>query len=161
MTDDRTREPEEEPDALESSLGHDPEIDPDEHVPVELEHSSAGADEAREVVAGHEGAHVDEFELEQQALHAEGDLTGDGEIDEDDRAVAASRGRRVGAGRSGGGPRFIQFLRASWAELRRVQWPDRRQVAQATAVVIGFVIVIGAFLGFADWAAQKLVDIIL
>lgn len=162
MTDDRPREPEddERPDALESSLAHESEIDPDEHVPVELEHSSAGADEAREIVAAGEGAHVGEFELEQQALHAEADLTGDGEIDEDDRAVAASRGRKIDAGRSGG-PRFVQFLRASWAELRRVQWPDRRQVAQATAVVIGFVIVAGAYLGLADWAAQKLVDIIL
>ncbi len=161
MTDDHTREPDDEPEALESSLGQEPEIDPDEHVPVELEHSSAGADEAREIVAATEGAHVDEFELEQQALHAEGDLTGDGTIDEDDHALAATRGRKVSARESGGGPRFVQFLRASWAELRRVQWPDRRQVAQATAVVIGFVIVIGVYLGLADWAAQKLVDFIV
>jgi preprotein translocase SecE subunit len=55
----------------------------------------------------------------------------------------------------------VQFLRGSWAELQRVQWPDRRQVAQATAVVIGFVIVAGAYLGVADWAAQKFVDFIL
>ena len=42
------------------------------------------------------------------------------------------------------------FLRASWAELRRVQWPDRRQVGQGTAVVLGFVIVAGAYLGLLD-----------
>ena len=34
----------------------------------------------------------------------------------------------------------MAFLRASWAELQRVQWPDRRQVGQATAVVLGFVV---------------------
>jgi len=53
------------------------------------------------------------------------------------------------------------FLRACWAELQRVQWPDRRQVGQATAVVLGFVIIAGAFLGAADFLAQKIVDFIL
>jgi preprotein translocase subunit SecE len=57
--------------------------------------------------------------------------------------------------------RAIAFLRASWAELQRVQWPDRRQVTQATAVVLGFVAVAGAYLGAADWAAQKIVNFIL
>jgi preprotein translocase subunit SecE len=57
--------------------------------------------------------------------------------------------------------RAVAFLRASWAELQRVQWPDRRQVTQATAVVLGFVAVAGAYLGAADWAAQKIVNFIL
>jgi preprotein translocase SecE subunit len=57
--------------------------------------------------------------------------------------------------------RAVAFLRASWAELQRVQWPDRRQVTQATAVVLGFVAVMGAYLGIADWAAQKIVNFIL
>jgi preprotein translocase subunit SecE len=57
--------------------------------------------------------------------------------------------------------RAVAFLRASWAELQRVQWPDRRQVTQATAVVLGFVAVAGAYLGIADWAAQKIVNFIL
>ena len=42
-----------------------------------------------------------------------------------------------------------------------MQWPDRRQVGQATGVVIGFVIIAGAYLGIADWVAQKVVDLIL
>jgi preprotein translocase SecE subunit len=53
------------------------------------------------------------------------------------------------------------FLRACWAELQRVQWPDRRQVGQATAVVLGFVVIAGLYLGAADVLAQKLVDLIL
>jgi preprotein translocase SecE subunit len=57
--------------------------------------------------------------------------------------------------------RAIAFLRASWAELQRVQWPDRRQVTQATTVVLGFVAVAGVYLGLADWAAQKIVNFIL
>jgi len=59
------------------------------------------------------------------------------------------------------GNRFANFLRGSWRELQRVQWPDRQQVAQATAVVIGFVIVAGAFLGLMDFVASRLVDLIV
>jgi preprotein translocase subunit SecE len=57
--------------------------------------------------------------------------------------------------------RAVAFLRASWAELQRVQWPDRRQVTQATAVVLGFVAVAGAYLGAADWVAGKIINFIL
>jgi len=59
------------------------------------------------------------------------------------------------------GNRVIGFLRASWAELQRVQWPDRRQVVQATAVVIGFVAVAGAYLGLADLVAKEIVEQII
>ena len=57
--------------------------------------------------------------------------------------------------------RLIAFLQGSWHELQRVQWPDRRQVMQATGVVIGFVIVAAAFLGLADLVSQKVVTFIL
>jgi preprotein translocase SecE subunit len=60
-----------------------------------------------------------------------------------------------------GAGRFVAFLRASWAELQRVQWPDRRQVGQATAVVLGFVIIAGAYLGLADRVASEIVDLII
>jgi preprotein translocase SecE subunit len=59
------------------------------------------------------------------------------------------------------GSRLVNFIRGSWAELQRVQWPDRRQVMQATGVVVGFVIVAGIYLGVADWAAGKIMDFIL
>jgi preprotein translocase subunit SecE len=60
-----------------------------------------------------------------------------------------------------GGNRAIGFLRASWAELQRVQWPDRRHVFQATAVVLGFVAVAGLYLGLADYVAKEIVEFIL
>jgi len=78
-------------------------------------------------------------------------------------AIATRSRRRAPAGtaeqREGG--RLMTFLRGSWRELQRVQWPDRRQVGQATAVTIGFVIVAGAFLGVADFVAGKVVDFII
>ncbi len=65
------------------------------------------------------------------------------------------------AARKSAVPRFATFLRACWAELQRVQWPDRKQVGQATAVVLGFVVIAGAFLGLADVVAQRIVNLIL
>jgi preprotein translocase subunit SecE len=59
------------------------------------------------------------------------------------------------------GNRVVNFLRACVAELRRVQWPDRRQVTQATGVVIGFVIIAGAYLGVLDAIFSRLVNFIL
>jgi len=60
-----------------------------------------------------------------------------------------------------GGNRAVGFLRASWAELQRVQWPDRVQVTQATAVVVGFVAIAGVYLGVADGVAKEIVEFIL
>jgi len=57
--------------------------------------------------------------------------------------------------------RIAGFIRGSWRELQRVQWPDRRQVMQATGVVLGFVIVAGAFLGLADLVSSHIVKLIL
>ena len=109
--------------------------------------------------------HLSEREIEDEA-EAEGDLSED-EIQE----IAASprgrwaRRRRHPEQASGapqrGGNRAIGFLRASWAELQRVQWPDRRQVFQATAVVLGFVAIAGAYLGLADYVAKEIVEFIL
>src|SRR4051794_6123160 len=57
--------------------------------------------------------------------------------------------------------RAADFLKSSWAELRRVQWPDRRQVGQGTAVVLGFVIVAGAYLGLLDAIWNPIIQAIL
>jgi preprotein translocase subunit SecE len=109
--------------------------------------------------------HLSEREIEDEA-EAEGDLSED-EIQE----IAGQSGGSGGGGlatpeqASGapqrGGNRAIGFLRASWAELQRVQWPDRRQVFQATAVVLGFVAIAGAYLGLADYVAKEVVEFIL
>jgi preprotein translocase SecE subunit len=66
-----------------------------------------------------------------------------------------------------GGPRknifgrAADFLRASWSELKRVQWPDRRHVGQGTAVVVGFVLVAGAYLGALDALWNPIIQAIL
>jgi len=138
----------------------DPDHDPlsRDNVPGSLDHASGEVDEFEAaLVRGGDG--------EEQAVSDE-DLARQAEA-----AAPAAAGGRGGAAvatrdagpvptRSGPG-RFLAFLRASWAELQRVQWPDRRQVGQATAVVLGFVVIAGAYLGLADGLAQELVDLIL
>ena len=57
--------------------------------------------------------------------------------------------------------RVITFLGHCVEELRRVQWPDRRQVGQATAVVLGFCVLAGAFLGLMDALWKPLVNAII
>ena len=57
--------------------------------------------------------------------------------------------------------RIVNFLIQVWAELRRVQWPDRNQVTQATGVVVVFCFLAGAFLAFWDFVFGELVTSIL
>jgi preprotein translocase SecE subunit len=57
--------------------------------------------------------------------------------------------------------RAMDFLRASYQELRRVQWPDRRQVGQGTAVTLGFVVIAGAYLGLLDAIWNPIIQAIL
>jgi preprotein translocase subunit SecE len=73
----------------------------------------------------------------------------------------ATAGSAAPAHRSYPGHRLVNFLQGSWRELQRVQWPDRRQVVQATGVVIGFVLVAGVYLGIADTLATKIVNLLL
>jgi preprotein translocase SecE subunit len=68
---------------------------------------------------------------------------------------------RLPAQRARTGNRVVNFVQGSWRELQRVQWPDRRQVMQATGVVIGFVIIAGLYLALADTVASRLVNFIL
>jgi preprotein translocase subunit SecE len=74
----------------------------------------------------------------------------------DESAVVAEPTHKVGLI-----AQLIGFFQGALRELQRVQWPDRRQVFQATGVVLGFVIVAGAFLAVASVAAQKIVSLIL
>ena len=55
----------------------------------------------------------------------------------------------------------MNFVRACVVELGRVQWPDRRQVTQATGVVLGFVVIAGAYLGVLDAVWSRVINAIL
>jgi preprotein translocase subunit SecE len=139
--------------------------------PVEAEPTEDGSSELTE----------DQFEAEEDRADAVAAGGFEAETGYDDAEPADAgggrgrRGRRAGSDESGGGDgsaalpahrdrvgsRLIHFLQGSWRELQRVQWPDRRQVIQATGVVIGFVIVAGVYLGVADTVASHLMNWIL
>ena len=58
-------------------------------------------------------------------------------------------------------PRVIQFLIAVWAELQRVQWPNRQALVTLTGVVLGFVLIAGGYLGLLDAIFSKLIQALL
>ena len=55
----------------------------------------------------------------------------------------------------------IGFLGHCVDELKRVQWPDRRQVGQGTAVTLGFTVLAGGYLGLLDALWKPLMEAIL
>ena len=130
--------------------------------PDPLDHASADVDEARLAEAG--------------AVHPDADADDSGaEIYEDElgddreRAAATpSRATRYPGATSTHAEhprrkrgRVFTFLGHCIDELRRVQWPNRRQVGQATAVVLGFVVIAGGYLGLLDALWQPLIEAIL
>ena len=137
-----------------------------ENVPGPVEHTGDVDQFEAELVAGAEGEPArEEFadeEAERVALEADAEeaLGREAAAAAQPPAVRGSIAPTQDAhGR--GGRRFANFLRASWAELQRVQWPDRRQVGQATAVVLGFVVLAGGYLGLIDAIMQPLVNALL
>jgi preprotein translocase subunit SecE len=117
--------------------------------PDPIEHASFAADVAEEQVEA--GA----------PLEPELDDGRPGKVYRDEVEDAIGAAPRGTHDRPKGFGRFLNFLRGSWAELQRVQWPTRSQVAQATGVVIGFVIVAGTYLGLLDVVWRRVVDAII
>ena len=54
-----------------------------------------------------------------------------------------------------------RFVRESWAELKKVEWPGRNQVIQGTIVVIIACAIVGAYLWVTDLALKNLVERVL
>ena len=107
-----------------------------------------------------DGAGIDSEELAEAEAEAEADALAD-------RPAGGPRGRRGDGGPAGqpvrgtGLGRVVAFLSACWAELQRVQWPDRRALTQLTGIVLFFVILAGAYLGALDAVFSKLIQAIL
>jgi preprotein translocase SecE subunit len=73
--------------------------------------------------------------------------------------------RGVRGGRAGAEERhrnrLVAFLIASWAELQRVQWPNRKQLTQMTGIVLMFCLIAGGYLGLLDAIFSRLIQAIL
>ena len=53
-----------------------------------------------------------------------------------------------------GGQRLVRFYHDVQAEMKRVTWPDRAQLQDATVKIIVFVLAIGAVIALLDLALQ-------
>ncbi|RKX87782.1 MAG: preprotein translocase subunit SecE [Spirochaetes bacterium] len=56
--------------------------------------------------------------------------------------------------------KIIQFFKDSYAELKRVVWPSRENVAASTKVVIVSTLIFAVILGFVDFLLLKGMDIL-
>ena len=76
-----------------------------------------------------------------------------------EREQLAKKQKQAKTERQRGG--VIGFLVSCWQELKKVQWPDRETLIQATAVTIIFVAIAAAYLGALDAAFNFLIQRIL
>jgi preprotein translocase subunit SecE len=109
----------------------------------------------------------EELFLDDEDFEVDQDELAEAEKDEAAYAPVGKRGGRDRAPASGeptrasGGARVVAFLRACWAELQRVQWPDRKQTTQLTAIVLVFIIIMGGYLGLLDAIVSRVVQEII
>ena len=129
----------------------DPAIDPS------LAVGAPPQEEGRTDAALEDEPWMDEAEhLEPDEVEAEEEA----EVD----AGFAPRGRRIERGGerlARDRPRVLQFLVAVWAELQRVEWPNRQTLTTLTGVVLGFVLIAGGYLGLLDAIFSRVIQAIL
>jgi preprotein translocase subunit SecE len=137
-------------------------LDDPTSAPGPLEHSSADVDQAKLAEAGAVPPEVGDADSDYDGDFDAFDEAGRApdEAEEDAAVVSADPDAHERPSRKQRG-RVITFLRHCVDELRRVQWPDRRQVGQATAVVLGFVVLAGGYLGLLDALWKPIIDAIL
>jgi preprotein translocase subunit SecE len=51
----------------------------------------------------------------------------------------------------------VQFVKEAWQELKKVNWPGRKETLGGTGVVLILVIIISVFLGLIDFGLSRLV----
>ncbi len=70
--------------------------------------------------------------------------------------------RSARAARAHGGRSFgpLRFVRDTIAELRRSNWPTRRETVRLTAIVVGVCIALALFLGLFDYGVARLADLV-
>ena len=57
--------------------------------------------------------------------------------------------------------RIGKWIKEMKVELKKVQWPTRKQTVNNTLIVIACVIVVGVFIWIFDYLAGNLIDIII
>jgi preprotein translocase SecE subunit len=123
--------------------------------PEPTKHAFPNVEEARMAEAGADTSDVEampDFDRAPDSLETDRDLASASSVRRE-----ATREPHRGAHRG----RLITFLGHVVDELRRVQWPDRRQVGQGTLVTLLFVLVAGGYLGLLDAIWKPIMEAIL
>jgi preprotein translocase subunit SecE len=134
-------------------------LEHDEAIVDRDEHEAALDDEEAALLAEEEAyEEIEDWEVADQLddPEAAAAATGAGEAG---YAVRGRRGREAEVHKDR--PRVVQFLIAVWAELQRVQWPNRQALVTLTGVVLGFVLIAGGYLGLLDAIFNELIKAIL
>jgi len=147
-----------------------PGVEPAEIGPIdpELAVGAPPEEEGRSDMVLHDEPEIDDAPISEDEALQEID---DWEVEDEDGAAPTgagesgyeARGRRGRADAEAHRerPRVVQFLVAVWAELQRVQWPNRQALVTLTGVVLGFVLIAGGYLGLLDAIFSELIKAIL
>ena len=80
---------------------------------------------------------------------------------ENEKAVQAAKKDKTKNAKPGFFARAGKWLRDMKSELKKVQWPTRKQTINNTLIVIACVIVVGVFIGLFDLVAQQAISLLL
>lgn len=57
--------------------------------------------------------------------------------------------------------KIITFLKEARAELKKVNWPTRKELLDSTKVVLFSAVLLTAFIGLVDYILSKLINLLL
>jgi len=57
--------------------------------------------------------------------------------------------------------RFVNYIKDSSVELKKVSWPTKKQAVNSTALVVGVSLAVALFLGLIDFLLTEILQIIL
>ena len=71
------------------------------------------------------------------------------------KAVGGGKAQSKGSAKSKGRRRkenaVVRYFRQTWAELKKVHWPGRREARNLSLIVLAVTVAMSAFLGIVDW----------
>ena len=56
---------------------------------------------------------------------------------------------------------MIRYFRQTWAELKKVHWPTRREATNLTVMVLVVTAAMSAFLGIIDWLSALFFSLLI
>ena len=67
------------------------------------------------------------------------------------KSGSGSKGTRRPKGGRRQENRLVRYFRQTWAEVRKVHWPTRREATNLSIIVLTVTVAMSVFLGLVDW----------